>query len=226
MRFLITIFLLFFAANALAQQTYLNVASPAVLEKGQNFLQHESQFKTTDPNQFLNTTNYYARGIGHDTELDITQFNLSTPASQNVAIGVGTKTSFALDKKSDYKPTIILGVMAPFSLQGGGVGHWIYSSFNFELPQSKTTITAGISKGSKQIFGRDTTSFIGGFEQKITQKLSFLGDWYSGNHNLGLAALAFGYYYSKDLVFYGGYQIANRNQNSANSYVIEIATFF
>lgn len=226
MQILTIIFFLVFASNAMAQQTYLNVPSPAVLKKDQNFLQHESQFKTEDPNQFYNATNYYGRGIGYDTELNITQFNLSTPASQNVTIGLGTKTSFALDEKSAYKPTIILGAMLPFSLQGEGVGHWVYSTFNFELPQTKTTFTAGISKGTKHIFGRDVTSFIGGFEQKITGKLSFLGDWYSGNHNLGIGALAFGYYYSDDLVFYGGYQIANRNQNSANSYVVEIATFF
>ena len=118
MRNLIIIFLLFFSSKALAQQTYINVPSPAVLEKDQNFFQHESQFKTENPNQFLNATNYYARGIGFDTELDVTQFNLSTPASQNVAIGLGTKTRFSLDEKSVYKPTIIFGAMVPFSLQG------------------------------------------------------------------------------------------------------------
>lgn len=225
MRFLIASFLLL-ATPALAQQTYINVPSPAVLEEGQNFLQHESQFKTQDPGQFLNATNYYARGIGGDTELDVTQFNLSTPASQNISIGIGTKTKFELDKKSVYKPTIILGLMAPFSLQGNGIGHWIYSSFNFEIPQSNTIISAGISKGSKQIFGHETTAFMGGFEQKITGKLSLLGDWYSGNHNLGMGAIAFGYYFRKDLVFYGGYQIANSNQNNLNSYVVEIATIF
>ena len=224
--FFVILFFAAFASKALAQQTYINVPSPTILERDQNFLQHESQFKTENPNQFYNATNYYARGIGFDTELDVTQFNLSTPASQNVVIGLGTKTSFALDEKSIYKPTIIFGAMVPFSLQGEGAGHWIYSTFNFELPQTKTTFTAGISKGSKQIFGREVTSFIGAFEQKISGKLSVLGDWYSGNHNLGIGAIAFGYYYSKSLVFYGGYQIANQNQKNLNSYVIEIATFF
>lgn len=227
MQILTIIFFAVFAANAMAQQTYINVPSPAVLEKDQNFLQHEAQFKTEDPNQFYNTTNYYARGIGFDTELDVTQFNLSTPASQNVAIGVGLKTKFELDKKNKYNPTIIVGAMAPISLQGGGVGHWVYSTLNLEIPQTQTTLTAGISSGSKQIFGRNTTSFIGGFEQKIAGKLTFLGDWYSNNnHNLGIGALAFGYYFSKNLIFYGGYQIANRQQEKLNSYVIEIATIF
>ncbi len=226
MRILAIIFLLFFSCNALAQQTYINVPSPATLEKGQNFFQHESQFKTENPNQFLNTTNYYGRGVGYNSELNITQFNLSTPASQNVALGIGGKTRFDLNKKSIYKPSIIIGAMLPMSLQGQGVGHWLYSSFNFEIPQTKTLISAGISNGTKQIFGQEATSFMGGFEQKITDKLGFYGDWYSGNHNLGLAAFALGYYLNKDWIFYGGYQIANSNQKNFNSYVIEIATFF
>lgn len=229
MRFFLLIILLFFSARhaALAQQTFLNVPSPAILEKDKNFFQHESQFKTQNPNQFLNATNYYGRGVGFNSELNITQFNLSTPASQNVALGVGGKTTLELSsKKNIYKPSITLGAMLPVSLQGNGVGHWLYSSFNFEIPQTKTLISAGISNGTKQIFGQEVTSFTFGFEQKISDKLGFYGDWYSGNHNLGLAAFALGYYLNKDWVFYGGYQIANQNQKNFNSYVIEIATFF
>jgi hypothetical protein len=212
--------------QALAQQTILNVPSSSILEKDQNFFEHESQFKTSDPDQFLNLTNYYARGIGHDTEIDVTQFNIGTPASKNASLGIGTKTSFALDKNSPYEPSVILGVMAPFSLQGEGVGHWIYSTLNVYLPQTKTRLTAGFSSGSKQIFGEDVKSFIGGIEQEISEKLGLYVDWYSGNHALGVGAFALGYSFSDNFVIYGGYQVANYNQNSLNSYILEVATYF
>lgn len=216
----------FFSFSALAQQTILNVPSSSVTPKDRHFYEGEAQFKIDEPNQFANFTNYYAYGLGHDLELDITQFNLSTPNSHNFSIGVGFKKAFNLDEKNIYKPIVILGAMAPISLQGNKNGHWIYSSFNFTLPQIKTSFTAGISNGTKQIFGREVTCFMGGFSQEITEKLSFNGDWYSGNHAMGVAAFAFGYEILDDLTFYGGYQIANQNQRANNSYIVEIAALF
>ncbi len=216
----------FFSFSTLAQQTILNVPSSSITPKGRHFFQGEVQFKTTNPNQFANFTNYYAYGFAHDLELDITQFNLQTPASNNVSVGIGFKKAFNLDEKNIYKPIVILGAMAPISLQGNRNGHWLYSAFNFTLPQTKTSFSAGISNGTKQIFGQEITCFMGGFVQEITEKLSFNGDWYSGNHTLGVAAFAFSYEILDDLIFYGGYQIANQNQRSNNSYIIEIATLF
>jgi hypothetical protein len=116
--------------------------------------------------------------------------------------------------------------MAPSSLQEEGVGHWIYSTLNVYLPQTKTRLTAGFSSGSKQIFGEDVKSFIGGIEQKISKDLGLYLDWYSGNHALGVGAFALRYYFSDNFVIYGGYQVVNYNQNSLNSYILEVATYF
>jgi hypothetical protein len=93
-----------------------------------------------------------------------------------------------LQKKSSYQPKLIIGAMAPFSLQGNGVGYWIYSTGNITLPQTNTRLTAGISSGTKQIFGESATCFIGGIEQKINNDFSLIADWYSGNHAMGILA--------------------------------------
>lgn len=232
MKKIFTIFLvvltLQLAPKSFAQQTIFNVPSADVTEKNKNFLQHESQFRTKDPDQFLNTTNYFAHGIGFNTELDATLFNLSSPASQNVSLGLGFKTSLPLQNEAtkDYQPKIIIGSEIPFSLQGQGVGHWIYSAASITIPQSNSRFTAGVSSGTKQIFGKNVTCFIGGFEQKITKNLTFINDWYSGNHAMGIFATGFSYPLPYELIFFGGYQIPNSKKVGRNSFVIEIAKIF
>lgn len=220
------ILLLLFNQSASAQQTIFNVPSADITPKNKNFLQHESQFRAKDPDQFLNTTNYYARGVGHNIELDATLFNLSSPASNNVSLGIGFKSATELQKNSAYKPKLIFGAMAPFSLQGNGVGHWIYTSGNITLPQTNTRLTAGISSGTKQIFGESATCFIGGFEQKITNDLNFIADWYSGNHAMGILAAGINYSLPQDFIFYGGYQIPNSKTVGRNSFIVEVSRIF
>lgn len=222
-------FLIFFqTSEALAQVTIFNVPSADVTKKDKTFLQHESQFRLKDPQEFANITNYFARGIGYNTEIDVTQFNLSSPASKNVTLAAGFKSFFLLpfEELQDYQPKIILGSMIPMSLQGKGIGNWTYASGSFFLPQSGSRFTAGISSGTKQIFGEKATCFIGGFEQQITSKISFINDWYSGNNSLGILASGFSYALPNELTLFGGYQIPNSKKVGRNSFVIEIAKVF
>ncbi|HLD76632.1 MAG TPA: hypothetical protein VI861_00715, partial [Rickettsiales bacterium] len=150
------------------------------------------------------------------------------PASKNVALGVGFKTALNLDYyvPKEYQTKIIFGDMVPVSLQGNGVGNWVYVEPSFYLPQTNTRLTGGITHGTKQIFGEDIICFLGGFEQKITPKINFIGDWYSGNHALGIFANGFSYQFPKDLAFYVGYQIPNSKKVGRNSFVFEVAKIF
>ncbi len=227
MRKLIFLLLIFFGGEAYAQQTIFNVPSADVLEKDKNFLQHESQFRGKDQGQFYNSANYFSHGIGSNTEIDVTQFNLSSPASENISVSVGTKTVLPLaEKENAYQPKLILGAMLPISLQGNGSGHWLYGASSITLPQTNTRLTAGFSSGTKQMFGKNVNAFMGGIEQKITNDFSLIGDWYSGHQNWGLAALGFSYALPQDFTFYGGYQIPNSKRSGRNSFVIEIAKIF
>lgn len=227
MKKIIFVFLFFLNCHeALAQQTIFNVPSADITPKNKNFIQHESQFRAKDPDQFLNTTNYYARGIGHDIELDATLFNLASPASNNVSLGLGFKSSTKIQENNFSETRMIFGSQIPFSLQGNGVGYWVYGAPSVALRQSGTRITAGISSGTKQIFGESVTCFIGGFEQRITNKLNLIADWYSGNHALGLMDAGFSYALPQEFVFYGGYQIPNSRKAGRNGFVVEISKIF
>ena len=114
----------------------------------------------------------------------------------------------------------------PFSLQGNGIGNWTYLENSFFIPETSTRLTAGVSFGTKQIFGKNVVCFIGGFEQKITNNLSYISDWYSGDNALGIFSTGISYNLPQNIIFYGGYQIPNSKQIARNSFIIEIAKIF
>lgn len=212
-------------SQAIAQQTVFNVPSADTAPKNKTFLQHESQFRAKDPEKYLNTTNYFARGITDNTEIDATLFNLGSPASKNVSLGLGFKNATKLADNA-FKPKFTFGSMIPFSLQGNGAGNWTYATLSAVAPISQTRITGGASYGTKQIFGQETICAIGAIEQQINENFSLLTDWYSGNHSMGILVFGFSHNLPQDFSFYGGYQIPNSKRIGRNGFLIEIAKIF
>lgn len=160
----IFVFLISFqTSKSSAQVTIFNVPSAEITKKNETFLQHQSQFRVKDPQNFVNATNYLARGIGYNTEIDVTQFNLSSPSSKNITLATGFKTVFLLPFKQlkNYQPKIIFGSMIPMSLQGQGVGNWTYSlgtftsGFSYALPNELTLFGGYQIPNSKKV-GRNS----------------------------------------------------------------------
>lgn len=208
-----------------AQQTIFNVPSADIAQKREIFLQHESQFNPIPNDQFWSGTHYGTLGIGYNTELDMTLFNVSTPSSDNISLGLGFKSAIPIFTKELPKQEIKLtvGEMIPVSLQGEGVGNWTYSHVSLKLPKIKTRLTAGASYGTKQIFGRNAVSFIGGIEQPITKQFSAVADYYSGTHALGFFIPGISYSPNPDLSFFLGYQIPNSSRCGNPGFVVEFA---
>lgn len=213
------------SSSAFAQRTIFNVPSVDITQKDRLFVQHQSSFRTKDPNQFWGATNYAAYGLGNGAEIDLNLFNLNSPASKNISLAPGVKKSFLLNEEAS-KPTIVGGFMLPISMQSNGIGHWIYLIGGITNTDTKTRFSAGISDGTKQIFRRNATSFIGGIEQEINSDFNLLVDWYSGNHALGMVTPGFSYKISEDSFFYFGYQITNSKREARNSLTIEVSKDF
>ena len=212
----------------IAEQTIFNVPSADVTPKGILFLQHESQTRPWRHNAFWYGTHYGAYGIGHNTEIDATLDNIGAPHTDNITLGVGFKTFQPILKRAfpEQEIKITFGEELPISLQGQGVGNWTYAHFSGRLPKLKTRLTAGISYGTHQIFGRDAVSFIGGYEQPITKRFSLIGDWYSGTNTMGLFSTGFSYALTKTTSLYVGYQIPNNTASGYSGIVFELAKLF
>lgn len=214
-----------------AQQTIFNVPSADVTEKGHVFVQEEGQFRGWNPDAFFLSTSYSALGIGHNTELDATLFNVASPASQNISLGVGFKSAIPIPGLSKKYPErefkLIIGDDVLIGLENNSVGNWAYAELSGRLPKINTRLTGGISYGTRQVFGVDNVSFVAGVEQPVTKNLTLQADWFSGaEHFAGFLIAGFNYKLSKDVTLYAGYQIPNSPQNGASGFCIELAKIF
>lgn len=211
-----------------AQQTIFNVPSATVTEKNVIFLQHESQFRPWNPDSFWLGTHYSAIGIGYNTELDATLFNVGAPNTHNITLGIGFKSALPISKLDEIfkgrELKFTVGSEVLVSLVGNGVGNWTYCHFSGRLPKINTRLTGGISIGSKQVFGKENVSFIAGLEQPITNKFAIIGDWYSGtDHYAGYLILGISYKFPRDTNLYLGFQIPNDNRVGQTGVVVEIS---
>lgn len=217
---------LFAQPRAAAQQTIFNVPSATVTDKGKLFVQNEGQFRPYPPGEFYAGTQYQAVGIGANTELDLTMLNITAPSTHNLSMGVGAKSCIPIFKKRfpkrDYKITV--GELLPIQLQGDqSCGSWTYAHVSGRLPKLRSRVTAGVSAGTRQIFGRDVVCFIGGFEHDLTKNMDLQLDWFSGRHSLGLFIPGMSYAFPRDYTLYAGFQIPNYKENGRTGFVIELA---
>lgn len=211
-----------------AQQTVFNVPSAEITPKGKIFLQHESQFRPYKPRQFWLGTHYGALGVGHNTEITVTLFDVASPPTNTIDLGAGFKSVIPILKKrfpnQEFK--LIGGSELVFGLQGGDLGNWTYVEASGRLPKLRTRLTGGFNYGTKHIFGKETHGFIGAIEQPVTKKFSIIADWYSGDSAYGLLIPGFAYQATDTLAIFAGYQIPNpSNKLLPSGFVIEIAKF-
>lgn len=218
-------------AKTAAMQTIFNVPSADVTEKNHVFVQEEAQFRGWNPDAFYLGTSYGAVGIGHNTEIDTTLYNVASPDSANMTIGAGFKSCIPIpylkEKFPEREFKLTVGSQLLFGIQGNGVGNWTYTHLSGRVPKLNTRLTAGISYGTRQVFGKETTAFIGGIEQPVTKKLTLLTDWFSGSeHFAGFLITGFSYALPKNTTLYAGYQFPNSPNVGASGFVIELAKIF
>src|SRR5574344_1966987 len=131
-----------------AQQTVFNVPSADVTPDKAIFLQHESQFRAWNPDAFWLGTHYSALGVGHNTELDATLFNVSAPSSKNISLGLGFKSAmpvfFLKEKYPKREIKLTVGSEVLVSLQGNGVGNWSYAHLSCRLPHTSSEQARGL----------------------------------------------------------------------------------
>lgn len=229
----IVLFIIFFMTMGMAysQQTVFNAPSADVTPENRYFIQLEEQFRPYSP-QFGNGTVYNCYGIGRQTELNLTLFNANAPATHNLGLGTGFKSAVLIPKLKDkypdreYKFTVGSMVISPLSNQKS-VGNWSYAHLSGRVPKLNTRISAGMSYGTRQVFGKTKACFVGVVEQPITPKLTALAEWYSDDEQcLGYLISGFNYKLPKDQALIVGYQIPNSSQVGLSGFVVQYSKLF
>ena len=115
-------------------------------------------------------------------------------------------------------------------------GYWFYSGASIRLPIFKTRLTLGGSNGSEEIFGfrrfnrSDGSqlkepirplSLMLGLEQPITKNLTFIIDYFGGEHELGATMPGVQYKRGHNL-FIVGYKIPNYERLASDALILEV----
>lgn len=204
----------------------VGIPSPETTPKKELLLTHESQlgpWRTGREHPDWNSFTFFTYGITDKTELSFAINNIGVPGSERLGIAPGFKTYRPiLTKRFPHADLRVTGgAMMPVSLRGDGVGYWTFVTLSGRVPKLRTRLTAGVSAGSRQLFGREKVAAIVGIEQPLTKKLSVVADWYSGTHDLGAFIPAVQYNFTQHDVLILGVKIPNNANSGKQAVIIE-----
>lgn len=234
---------LFLAYRASAQSIVVSMPSADITHKGHLEYTHESQFNFWNKPAKWNNFNFFAYGISKNTELAFSLINIDSKGSKKASFGIGHKSQWQFGKKkyADWEIKLTNGNMIFVSLLKPDLGGWAYAHMSARLPKLRTRLTAGLSYGSAQVFGYNkyitesgetihkqnrAFSIIAAVEQPITERLSFMMDWFSGEHELAALSPAFQYRFSEKINTVIGYKIANDRIYDQDALILELMLHF
>lgn len=231
-----------FALPAAAQQTIINVPSVDQTKDGRFFVLHESQVRDWDGHSYWLTTNFLTYGVTERFEVAATLYNVGTPAQTNRALGLGWKTAQPILAHTlpDWELKLGAGQMLPINLAGQGAGLWSYGQASFRLPGVGLRLTGGISHGPRQLFGQNTTHFIGSYELplqglgdaiggpvgRVVADMALLGEWWSGNHEFADFVPGLNWHNKDGWVVILGYKFSNARGTAGDGIIFEIGKTF
>lgn len=225
MRVSLSLAVVLVTASALpAQSLIVGIPNADVTPPGALFLTHESQIKS-DGSRDWNTFQFLTYGIGRGTELAFSAVNFGRPQNNNRVLALGFKTVLEGHKGAVHRWQLrgTFGAMIPKSIDDRTVGVWLYSSASVRLPRGRTRFTFGPTYGTPQLFGVEKLGLMAGIEQPLTKRISLVGDWYSGVHDLAAAIPSVQINLPRDFVFITGYKIPNRGAPGGHALVLEVA---
>jgi hypothetical protein len=207
------------------QQAIINMPSADITPKGATFMMHETQWRQWNPGRYWLGTNFFAQGIGLNTELAVTSWNTGTPAAPNHAVGVGFKSAIPLATGvNEHKLTV--GTMAVFNLAGQGMGNFTYSHYSFRLPKYRTRLTMGGWFATEELFKRTTGNILGGIEHPLSKKWILVAEYFKGQHDFGFVVPGILYHPTPRQIIVIGYKIATDPRNGKAGFVLEYGFFF
>ncbi|MBC2668295.1 hypothetical protein ACFOON_04830 [Novosphingobium piscinae] len=234
--------LLIVASPVMAQQTIINAPSVDQTKQGRFFFLHESQLRSWDDNSYWLTTNFLTYGVTDRFELALTTYNIGSPTKPNQAIAPGWKTAQPVWSRRlpEWEIKLGAGQMMPINLQGQGVGLWSFGQVSFRLPPTGTRLTGGVSHGPNQLFGRDTTHFVGSIEQPldglgariggalgdVVGDMAIVGEWFAGKHEFGDFVPGLNWHNDDGWVVIMGYKFSNKPGRKDDGIIFEIGKTF
>ncbi|MEJ7608084.1 MAG: hypothetical protein WKF37_17900, partial [Bryobacteraceae bacterium] len=154
-----------------AQQTIFDVPSADVSDRRDWFYQHQTVSSAGAGSKRWVQTNSFGYGVGRNSELDVTVFDLDYESPSEALGGFGWKTSLPVGgEDSKYKSRLVIGDMVQVGSSEEGArrtGNWAYVLWSTEFARTKTRLTGGGFHGTAALFGNNVFNFLGGIEQPV-----------------------------------------------------------
>ena len=209
------------------QQTIINVPSVDQTPRGRFFALHETQLRTWNPKPYWVSTNFPTYSLTDRIELAATIYNIGVPNKPYQAVALGWKTAQPVLRSQlpGWEITVGAGQMLPVSLTGKGDGLWNYAQVAWRLPVVRTRLMAGLSNGTRNLFGKRTTHMIASFEQPLAGHWNLLGEWWSGTHDFADFVPGLNYHWGTNVVIVG-YKVSNIPGSTGDGLILEFGRTF
>lgn len=218
-------------SSAHAQQAIISMPAADITPEGTFFVMHETQTRFWE-RPYWNTTHFLTYGVGHNTELAATLFNVGIPSTGNATLALGAKSYIPFFERELPRSELRLnlGAMALISLDNQGVGAWVYGLTSFRLPVLRTRLGAGFSYATPQLYEATALSVMLSIEQPIPgiRGLSLVGEWFSGSHDLSNLIVGLTYHPNPRWIFVLGWKVPTRDQHmhvNEQALVAEVGLF-
>lgn len=198
-----------FPHHGYAQSLILGIPNADIAHKGVIEITHESQIGFTRPTSW-NSFNIVTYGLNDRTELTANLINLDESFLPGSTFAAGGKYVLPLGApKREWKLTVGSNLGYAPRINYDPWGLFSYAHLSMRIPRLRTRLSGGLSYGTPHFFGfrytrlpgesrpsrQETTrmSMMAGVEQPLTEHLSFVADWFSGNHAQGALIAGFQY---------------------------------
>lgn len=192
-----------------AQSLILGIPNADIAHKGVIEITHESQIGFTRPTSW-NSFNIITYGLNDRIELTANLINLDESFLPGSTFAAGGKYVLPLGApRREWKLTAGTNLGYAPRINYDPWGLFSYAHLSMRVPRLRTRLTGGLSYGTPHFFGfrytrlpgesrpsrQETTrmSMMAGVEQPLTEHLSLVADWFSGNHAQGALIAGFQY---------------------------------
>lgn len=215
-------FLSALAAPALAQQTIFNVPSADVLDNGKTYLEADALGRPKDPSfGFFTMRGVY--GFGSNIEAGA---NFGGFAASGRSVPFAT-VNIKWQPWHDDHLAFTTGAFGLFHLRsskdGTAAALW-YGEASYKLPTDTRVSVGGYWASSGYAAPDPRAGALIGFEQRITDHLNLIADWFSGDNALGYftpgVSVPLG-----DWTIYAGYSLKN-GDTKGNAFLFELGFTF
>jgi hypothetical protein len=205
---------LFAAKSTRAQETVFDVPSADILDQGKVYGELDGTIRPVD---LLSTfTPRVVVGIGHQIEIGVNFDGLATPVTGELEFSPTVKWRLWTIKKTGWSLYVGDDIFLPVRHRAHNAGNYSYAFFAKEWKHGTRVGIGGYDFTKSVVAAANRAGGQFTIEQKITSRVTFAAEWYTGNNAVGYVNPGAIIKITSKLTGYAAYQIGNAGVTKGN----------